>query len=71
MAHAQRVDAQLIDLRDYLCDAAPRAGRLPTHDLSSWRVIDDWPEKVAVSPAEVDVFERWFGEIVEELFGPL
>ncbi len=41
-----------------------------TDDLSDWRVVDDWPEKVPVTPEEVDVFERWFGDILDEMFGP-
>ena len=39
------------------------------HDLADWRVIDDWPERVPVTEREVDVFEAWFGDIVDELFG--
>ena len=39
-------------------------------NLSDWRVVDDWPEKVPVIPEEVDVIERWFGDIPDELFGP-
>lgn len=39
-------------------------------DLDSWHVVDDWPERVPVSPTKGDVFEVWFGDIVDELFGP-
>lgn len=28
------------------------------------------PESVPVTEAEVDVFERWFGDLFDELFGP-
>ena len=48
----------------------PFAGRPPKHDLATWIVTDDWPEDVPVTEAEVDVFERWFGEFFDELFGP-
>src|ERR1044071_7040338 len=37
-----------------------KAGPPEKHDLSSWRVVDDWPERVPVAPEEVDVFEAWF-----------
>jgi hypothetical protein len=47
----------------------PRIGRPPKHDLSAWTVTDDWPECVPVTQAEVDVFEAWFGELFDELFG--
>ena len=48
----------------------PRIGRPPKHDLSEWAVTDDWPERVPVSEAETDVFEAWFGDLFDELFGP-
>lgn len=40
------------------------------HDLSTWTVSDDWPADVPVTEAEIDVFERWFGDLFDELFGP-
>ena len=46
-------------------------GRSPKHDLTAWTVTDDWPEHVPVTAAEVDVFEAWFGDILDELFGPI
>ena len=33
-------------------------------------VIDDWPECIPVTEAEVDVFERYFGDVLDRLFGP-
>jgi hypothetical protein len=48
----------------------PRIGRPPKHDLSTRTVTDDWPERVPVTDAEVDVFEAWFGDLFDELFGP-
>jgi len=59
------------DLYDYcrLPEPKPR-GRPVADDLSDWRVTDDWPEEVPVTPEEVDVFEAWLGDILEELFGP-
>ena len=47
----------------------PRIGRPPKHDLSAWTVTDDWPERVPVTQAEMDVFEAWFGDLFDELFG--
>ncbi len=46
------------------------AGRPPKHDLSEWTVTDDWPERVPVTQAEIDVFEAWFGDLFDEQFGP-
>jgi hypothetical protein len=47
----------------------PRIGGPPKHDLSPWTVTDDWPERVPVTQAEVDVFEAWFSDLVDELSG--
>ena len=47
----------------------PFPGRPPKHDLSTWIVTDDWPETIPVTEAEVDVFEAWFGDLFDELFG--
>jgi hypothetical protein len=45
-------------------------GRPQKHDLSNWKVRDDWPKRIPVTDAEVDVFEAWFGDLFDELFGP-
>jgi hypothetical protein len=62
------------DLLDYaqspVSSAPPRAGRPLKDDLAAWTVTDDWPERVPVTSAEVDVFEAWFGDVFDELFGP-
>ncbi len=47
----------------------PFAGRPPKHDLSTWIITDDWPEHIPVTEAEVDVFEAWFGDLFDEVFG--
>ena len=47
----------------------PFPGRPPKHDLSTWTVTDDWPHPVPVTQAEIEVFEQWFGDIFDELFG--
>ncbi len=48
----------------------PIPGRPPKHDLSTWTVTDDWPAHVPVTEAEIEVFERWFADLFDELFGP-
>jgi hypothetical protein len=32
-------------------------------------VTDDWPTDVPVTEIEIDVFEAWFGDLFDELFG--
>lgn len=59
------------DLHDYYT-AEPEPRRSPSSgaEPKTWRVVDDWPERVPVTEAEIEVFERWFGDIFDELFGP-
>ncbi len=47
----------------------PFPGRPPKHDLSTWTVTDDWSHPVPVTEAEIAVFEQWFGDLFDELFG--
>jgi hypothetical protein len=48
----------------------PHIGRPSNHGLETWTVTDDWPEHVPIPDAELDVFEAWFGDLFDELFGP-
>lgn len=57
-------------LRDYMRTEWPHTGRPAKHDVESWTVTDDWPDRVPVTAAEVDVFEAWFGDLFDEIFGP-
>jgi len=47
----------------------PFPGRPPKHELCAWTVTDDWPNPVPVAEAEVTAFERWFGDLFDDLFG--
>jgi len=73
VSHPQRVkrpptaSEQLEELLGY---PWPFPGRPPRHDLSTWTVTDDWPDPVPVTEAEIEVFEQWFGDLFDELFGP-
>ena len=64
------------DLFDYADDPTPdgrtRAGNMPLlgPDGQRMRVTDDWPEDIPVTEAEIDVFERWFGDVFDELLNP-
>jgi hypothetical protein len=59
------------DLYDYYTqEPTPKRGHPPTATAETWSVVDDWPERVPVTEAEVDVFEAWFGDLFDELFGP-
>jgi hypothetical protein len=33
-------------------------------------VADDWPERVPVSEVEIDIYEAWFGDLFDRIFGP-
>lgn len=66
--HEPRASEQLEAL---LGEPWPFPGRPPRHDIANWRVSDDWPDEVPVTNAEIAVFEAWFGDLFDELFGPV
>ena len=71
-SHSLRADRPLTaseQLEELLGYPWPFPGRPPKHDLSTWTVTDDWPDPVPVTEAEIEVFERWFGDLFDELFG--
>lgn len=61
------------DLYDYAADPAPstrpRRRKAPGKWHDNLRVTDDWPDRVPVTEEEVDVFERYFGDVLDRLFG--
>ena len=66
MARPCHSSAHLGDLPDHLYDYA----RPPKTDPATWTVTDDWPARVPVTEAEVELFEAWFGDLFDEMFGP-
>jgi hypothetical protein len=58
------------DFHDYLMARLDRvrdaAGAEP-----EWPVVDDWSEQVPVNQHEVAVFAAFFGDILDDLFGPV
>ena len=64
------VGAAPLDLYDYV----PAAGSQKRHRRSAERricITDDWPEIVPITEAEVRIVEAYFGDVLDELFGPL
>jgi hypothetical protein len=59
------------DLHDYARPVRRRRARSVKALQIGRKVRDDWPDEVPVTPAEVDVFEAWFGELFDEWFRPL
>lgn len=64
------------DLYDYIDEDMPTSPKAPVAkrrgtepSLDHWTVSDDWPERVPVTEVEIDLFEAWFGDIIDELFG--
>jgi hypothetical protein len=74
MAHPHHPAVRLRDLPDdlygYARTASRRAGRRPKTDPATWTVTDDWPARVPVTEAEVELFEAWFGDLFDRMFGP-
>jgi hypothetical protein len=59
------------DLHDYAATRATRRRGLRLADLDGWVVADTWPERIPVTEAEVDLFERHFGDVLDALFGKI
>ena len=72
MAHSRKPRPPTVSqqLEALLGKPWPIPGRPPKYDLSTWTITDDWPDTVPVTVAEVDVFNRWFGDLFDEIFGP-
>lgn len=79
MAHARarrdeiRPHENVVDLYDYVHQRRPPIRSSRTRRSDDWRptVLDDWPEHVPISEAELDVIEAHFGPLLDELFGPI
>jgi hypothetical protein len=56
------------DLYDYTRPPQDSGAKPLADALVDWRVIDDWPAQVPVTSEEVDVFEAWFGDVIDEIF---
>jgi hypothetical protein len=56
------------DLYDCLRPRICRRGRPAKQVQSRWTVTDEWPDKVPITEAEIEVFEAWFGDLFDELF---
>ncbi len=74
MARPCRSSVHLGDLPDDLYDYARlphrRVGRPVKTDPAIWTVTDDWPARVPVTEAEVELFEAWFGDLFDRTFEP-
>jgi hypothetical protein len=64
------VDGDGLDLYGWRADKTRDDHPQNDDPLIGWRVIDDWPRPVPITSEELDVFEAWFGDILDELFGP-
>ncbi|MCJ8507936.1 hypothetical protein MUU53_08405 [Rhizobium lemnae] len=71
-----RKPAQMIlpaDLYDYLIER-PSHRRETRHagesidGIDHVTVVDDWPDSIPVTEAEVDIFERYFSDVLDRLF---
>ena len=64
------------DLFDYADEPTPdgrerRRSPLRIVDVETLPVFDDWPEKVPITEEELQIFERYFGDVLDRLFGPI
>jgi len=59
------------DLYDYVPAGGSRSTRERKSAQKRIRITDDWPDVVPITEAEVRIIEAYFGDILDELFGPL
>ena len=57
------------DLYDYLRPVEPSGKRRRAEEPIS--ITDDWPEVLPITESEVRIIEAYFGDVLDELFGPL
>ena len=57
------------DLYNYLHPVTPSGKRRRPEERIT--ITDDWPEIVPITEAEVQIAEAYFGDVLDELFGPL
>jgi hypothetical protein len=62
-------DAPPDNLYDYATAPTRVRRRNSKRASATYTVTDDWPKDVPVTEAEIDVFETWFGDLFDELFG--
>ena len=65
----QAMGAGPSDLYDYLHPVTPSGKRRRAEKRIT--ITDDWPEIVPITEAEVRIIEAYFGDVFDELFGPL
>ena len=58
-----------VDAYDYMVDRVLRSRATMSGTPQPLRAVDDWPERVPVTDAEIDIFEAFFGDVLDELFG--
>lgn len=60
-----------LDLYDYVSAAGSQNARKRNSVQQRIRITDDWPEVVPITEAEVRIIEAYFGDVLDELVGPL
>lgn len=59
------------DLYDYAQAGGSSCKGNHTRPEQRIRITDDWPEVVPIFETEIRIIEAYFGDILDELFGPL
>lgn len=66
---AELASAEVIDFFDYASPerrTSRQRGRVERRTVAA-RITDDWPARVPVTEAELDLFEAHFGPLIDEL----
>ncbi len=60
-----------LDLYDYVSAVGTQESQSRRSDEQPVRITDDWPEVAPITEAEVRIIEAYFGDVLDDLFGPL
>lgn len=60
-----------LDLYDYLPAIGSQRERKRSSKEQRIHITDDWPDVLPITEAEVRIIEAYFGDVLDELFGPL
>lgn len=67
--HGSAASSEPVDLNVYDYHM-PHVRHRVRRRRKEWKpvITDDWPERIPVTVAELDVFEAYFGTLLDELF---
>lgn len=68
----EATEENVVDLYDYIAKPVSRHSGGRRRIADDWRpqIVDDFPNRIPITEAELDIIEVHFKELLDELFGP-